>query len=279
MWNNFLHAPLLLQITTVLYILAAVAYLLSLFVRSKTVNWAALSLLGAGFLFNGAFEIARWIEAGRVPMKSRFEVMILLSFCIASMSLVAELVSKVRFVSILGSIAILIFMSLAFVWYDPYIENLPAALQSWWFFPHVIVYFFGYAAAAVSFFTALMSIFYNDPERLLKRNLVLKEDVDLEHYTYRVIIFAFTMLTLGMIMGALWAKDAWGTYWAWDPKENWALVSFMVYGLYLHFRKMPGWRGKKAAWFAVLGFAAVIITLLGVSYLPTAMQSEHVYLD
>ena len=279
MWNNFLHAPVLLQITVILYILAAIAYLVSLFVRQKIVNISAVSLLGAGFLFNLAFEIARWIEAGRAPMKSRFEAMILLSFCIALMCLVAELFSKVRFVGILGSLAILVFMALAFVWYEPFIENLPASLQSWWFFPHVLVYFFGYAAAAVSFFTALMSIFYADSQQLVKRNLVGRQDINLEEYTYKVIVFAFTMLTLGMIMGALWAKDAWGTYWSWDPKENWALVSFLVYGLYLHFRRMRGWKGKRASWFAVLGFVAIIITFLGVSYLPTAMQSVHVYLD
>lgn len=279
MWNNFLLASPLLQVTMVLYVLAAVVYILSVFIRKPVVNWFGFLLLAGGFVFNAAFEVARWIEAGRAPMKSRFESMILLAFCIALLCLVAELKNRVRFISILGTIAIVIFMTLAFVWYDPYIENLPAALQSWWFFPHVVVYMLGYAATAVSFFAALMSIFYSDPKKLLERNLVLREGIDLEHYTYRVIVFAFTMLTLGMIMGALWAKDAWGTYWAWDPKENWALVSFLVYGLYLHFRRMRGWRGRKASWFAVFGFVAVIITFLGVSYLPTATQSVHVYLD
>ena len=131
----------------------------------------------------------------------------------------------------------------------------------------------------MSFFTAILTLFFPHPRRLRDNNLLGQEFLDFDKYTYHVIVFSFLMLSLGLIMGALWAKDAWGTYWAWDPKENWALISFLVYGLYLHFRKVRGWKGKPATWFAILGFIAIIITFLGVNYLPTAGQSDHVYLD
>lgn len=279
MWNNFLHAGVLLQATTIAYLATFLLYLVSVFFRHKVVNWLCLLGLGTGVVFNIIFMINRWIEAGRAPIKSRFEAMILLAFCIALVALIVELAHKIRIVSLLSSLTAVGSLALAFLWYDSLIENLPASLQSFWFIPHVVVYFLGYAAAAVSFFTAVLTLFFPHPRRLQKNNLLGQEYLDFDGYTYHLIVFSFVMLTLGLVMGAFWAKDAWGTYWAWDPKENWALISFLVYGLYLHFRKVKGWKGKPATWFAILGFVAIIITFLGVNYLPTAQESVHTYLD
>ena len=279
MWNNFLHANLLLQLTTAAYLAAALLYVVSIFFRIKTLNRICLALFAVGFVLNTLFLIDRWIEAGRAPIKSRFEALILLAWCIALLSLIVELAHKIRFVGILSSITCVGSLALAFIWYDTLIENLPAALQSFWFIPHVVIYFLGYAAATVSFFTAILTLFFPNPKKLRENNLLGQEYLDFDAYTYHVIVFAFLMLALGLVMGALWAKEAWGTYWTWDPKENWALISFLVYGLYLHFRQVKGWRGKPATWFAILGFVAVVFTFLGVSYLPTAQDSVHVYLD
>jgi len=279
MWNDFLHAGLILQLTTLAYVVAALFYLVSVVYRHDFFNRICLGLFTIGWVLNTVYMIDRWIEAGRAPIKSRFEALILLAWCIALLSIIVELVHKVRIVSLLSSLACIGSLVLAFIWYDSLIENLPAALQSYWFIPHVVVYFLGYAAAALSFFTAVLTLFFPHPRRLQKNNLLGQEYLDFDGYTYHLIVFSFLMLALGLIMGALWAKEAWGTYWAWDPKENWALISFLVYGLYLHFRKVRGWKGKPATWFAILGFVAIIITFLGVNYLPTASQSEHVYLD
>ena len=279
MWSDFLHSGLWLQLTVSAYVLTALVYIISVFFRHEFFNKICLAIFSIGFILNTVFIIDRWIEAGRAPIKSRFEALILLAWCIALLSLIVEFFHRVRIVSLLSSLACVGSLALAFVWYDTLIENLPAALQSFWFIPHVVVYFLGYAAAAVSFWTAVLTLFFPHPRRLKANNLLGQELLDFDGYTYHLIIFAFVMLTLGLVMGALWAKEAWGTYWAWDPKENWALISFLVYGLYLHFRKVKGWRGKPATWFAILGFVAIIITFLGVNYLPTASQSEHTYLD
>lgn len=279
MLDNFLHAHILLQVMTVFYLLSAVAYILSIFIRKTILNRICLGLFIIAFLLNTAYMVDRWMEAGRAPIKSIFEASLLLTFTTALLSIVVEIMHKVRFIGIFSSLACLVTIGLAFHWYDTLIQNLPAALQSYWFIPHVVVYFFGYAAAAISFFAAIGYLFFPQPKKLKANNLLGQDTLDFEKYTYKLIVFAFVMLGIGLIQGAVWAKEAWGTYWAWDPKENWALISFLVYGIYLHIRMVKGWRGKPAAWFAIIGFIAVAITFLGVNYLPSAQDSMHTYLE
>ena len=275
--NFFVHGSLVLQIASLLFLLSALAYIVSAFVRNAMLNNICLALFSGGLVLGLVFFFMRWAEAGRAPIKSQFEAFILLVLTMAILSVVVELLHKVRFIGLFSSIAIVIILFLAFNGYETLIQNLPAALQSYWFVPHVVVYFFGYAAGALSFFSAVAYLFFPKQKELKDNNLLGQKVLDLEEYTYHLIAFSFVMLGLGLVMGALWAKEAWGTYWAWDPKENWALISFMVYSLYLHFRYVKGWKGKKASWFAIIGFIAIMITFVGVNALPSAKDSMHVY--
>lgn len=278
MLDNFLvHGSPVLQIASLLYLVSALAYIMSAFVKNVVLNKICLVLFGAGFIVNLVYFFMRWAEAGRAPIKSQFEAYILLALTISILSLVLEMMHKLRFMGLFSSVSVVIIMVLAFSGYETLIQNLPAALQSYWFVPHVVVYFFGYAAGALSFFSAIAYLFFPDQKKLKENNLLGQKILDLEEYTYHLIAFSFVMLGLGLIMGALWAKEAWGTYWAWDPKENWALISFLIYSLYLHFRYLKGWKGKKATWFAIIGFIAIMITFVGVTALPSARDSMHVY--
>ena len=96
----------------------------------------------------------------------------------------------------------------------------------------------------------------------------------LDLLNYRVISLGFLFLTLVIITGAIWAQKAWGRYWTWDPKETWSLITWLIYALYLHMRISRGWKGKKAAWFAVIGFLCVVFTYIGVN---TWIPSIHSY--
>jgi cytochrome c-type biogenesis protein CcsB len=95
----------------------------------------------------------------------------------------------------------------------------------------------------------------------------------LDRVTYKTIGIAFPLLTLMIATGAYWANQAWGSYWSWDPKETWAAITWLVYALYLHTRITRGWRGRRAAWFAIIGFAVVIFTFFGVTYLLPGMHA------
>jgi cytochrome c-type biogenesis protein CcsB len=96
---------------------------------------------------------------------------------------------------------------------------------------------------------------------------------DLDQVTYKIICIAFPLLTLMIAAGAYWANQAWGSYWSWDPKETWAAITWLVYAGYLHMRITRGWRGRRAAWFAILGFAVVIFTFFGVTYLLPGLHA------
>ncbi|MBU1626324.1 c-type cytochrome biogenesis protein CcsB, partial [bacterium] len=234
-------------------------------------------VLFVGFCFNTVVIINRWMEAGRPPFKTLFESLILFSWCIILLYLIIEMVHKVRIIGIFSTITSVIILTYSLLKIDVDIINLPAALQSGWFIPHVVIYFLGYSALFISFVTGILFLFFPEKRKLTDNNLLGQEYLDFDQYTYKVIVFGFTMLTIGLLIGALWAKEAWGDYWVWDPKETWSLISWMVYIVYFHFRFVKGWRGKKAAWLSILGFLAIMITYLGMNVLPTASQSEHVY--
>ena len=95
----------------------------------------------------------------------------------------------------------------------------------------------------------------------------------LDTHTYWLIAFGFVLLAVGIITGAVWANVAWGSYWSWDPKETWSLITWLIYAVYLHARLIVGWRGRKAAWFAVFGFLAVLFCYAGVNVLLPGLHS------
>jgi cytochrome c-type biogenesis protein CcsB len=96
---------------------------------------------------------------------------------------------------------------------------------------------------------------------------------ELDRITYKTIAIAFPLLTLMIAAGAYWANRTWGSYWSWDPKETWAAITWLVYAGYLHMRITRGWRGRRAAYFAILGFAVVMFTFFGVTYLLPGMHA------
>ncbi|MGH9897830.1 MAG: cytochrome c biogenesis protein CcsA [Pyrinomonadaceae bacterium] len=126
-------------------------------------------------------------------------------------------------------------------------------------------------AAMMTLFIVAMSF---KTERILA---ILPSSERLDDLTYRLASIAFPLLTLLLITGAVWANESWGRYWSWDPKENAALLTWLIYGIYLHVRIMRGWQGKRSAYFAVIGFAAVVFAFIGISFLP--LNSLHAYIQ
>jgi len=124
-----------------------------------------------------------------------------------------------------------------------------------------------FTACALTGFIALLGW---KPERLL--DVLPPRDV-LDRLTYRAVVLAFPLLTLMVITGAVWANESWGRYWGWDPKETWALITWLFYAAFLHTRLVPGWKGRRSALLAVLGFIAVLFTYLGVSFLLPGLHS------
>ena len=142
------------------------------------------------------------------------------------------------------------------------------ALQSPWFVPHVIVYIFSYALLAASSLVAVFGLYQLYFKSLELTTLKLADNL---------VYIGFAFLTFGLLFGALWAKEAWGHYWTWDPKETWAFLTWLSYLIYLHFRFYQPKKVKAPLWTLSLAFVVLLVCWFGINYLPSAQNSVHVY--
>ena len=170
------------------------------------------------------------------------------------------------------------------------VTPLVPALQSNWLLMHVSIMLLSYSSllAGSLFSMSYLFVFYYThglKETNLPANTKLPSSVeqknqsatkilnDLDQYSYRSLSFAFPLLTLGIISGAVWANEAWGSYWSWDPKETWAFITWLIFAIYLHVRMNKGWTGSNAAWVATFGFFMIWICYLGVNLLGKGLHS------
>ena len=142
------------------------------------------------------------------------------------------------------------------------------ALQSPWFSPHVIIYMFSYAILGA---VTLIAIYY-----LLKEKKLTAKDKLME-MTDNLVYVGTAFITIGMLLGAIWAKEAWGHYWSWDPKETWAAATWISYLIYIHIRLRKGVSNRIAMIVVVVSFIILQMCWWGLNYLPSAQQSIHVY--
>ncbi len=233
-------------------------------------------LLWVGLALTLVAITERYIEAGRPPFKTLYESLILFAATTNLIYVAIDVRYRHPLLAFPASALLLGIMVFAAVEVDVEIIDLPAALQSPWFIPHVVVYLLGYGALAIGALSALGSLVFPNFQ-LLFRAAGASHKESLGSVMHRLNIFGFVLITAGLLMGAWWAKEAWGDWWSWDPKENWSLVTWLVYVFYFHVRLLPGWTVRRMALVTLLGFAAVMFTYLGMNALPTAASSAHVY--
>ena len=157
------------------------------------------------------------------------------------------------------------------------ISPLVPALQSNWLIAHVVTCFIGYGAFAMAAGLGVMYLMKKSavdkklPEKTLRGSLPDLKFID--DMTYKTIVFGFLWLSAGIITGAIWANEAWGTYWSWDPKETWSIITWFIYAVTLHARFTRGWGGTRIAWLAILGFLSVMFTYFGVNFVLSGLHS------
>ena len=255
---------------------AAVGYAAGWRFPTKWLRWVASTLMWIAFAAITAMIVDRWQEAGRPPFKTLYESLLLFVWCSSLIYLLVERRARLPLIGAGAALMLCGTLVYAVMKQDVEVVNLPPALQSPWFVPHVVVYFVGYGALALATLAAIIYLIKPD-WRVNVRGLRGDTTLGYDDLMYGGIVLGYALLTVGLLLGAVWAKEAWGDYWTWDPKENWALVSWLTYGMYLHARRLPELKGRRAAWLAVIGFAMVMFTYLGMHMLPTAAGSEHVY--
>ncbi|MFC1496888.1 c-type cytochrome biogenesis protein CcsB [Verrucomicrobiota bacterium] len=228
----------------------------------------AMALLVVGVLAQTAYMILRWIHAGRAPFSNMFESLVLFSWSIGIVYLAFSIRTRLKVLA--AAVSLFMVLALAFAsTFGSDIKPLMPALQSNWLTFHVSSCFLGYAGFAISFIAAIGYLVAICPGRKVK-----PETIDaLELITDKTISFGFLFLTIGIITGSVWANSAWGSYWSWDPKETWSLITWFVYAVFLHCRFIRGWHGKKTACISIAGFLSVLFTYFGVNFLIASMHS------
>lgn len=265
-----------LSISTFVFALAAFFYMAALIFRKPRLAQPARWTVVAAVLLTTAGLLLRWVESyrmgiGHAPLSNLYESLVFFAWTAGIVYLFMEFKYKNALVG--AFVTPIAFLAMAYASMSPNISDriqpLVPALKSNWLIAHVATCFFGYAAFAIAFGTSLMYLIKaRHPE---KADGIVghmpKLDV-LDELTHRMVLFGFLFLTGGIITGAVWANSAWGSYWSWDPKETWSLITWFVYATLLHARLMRGWQGKQIAYLSIIGFAAVLFTYFGVNLLP-----------
>ncbi|MBS3993581.1 MAG: cytochrome c biogenesis protein CcsA [Bacteroidetes bacterium] len=214
------------------------------------------------------FDIELWNELQRPPMRTLGETRLWYATFLPIIGLVIYLRWKYKwFLSYCIGMGIL-FLTINYLNPETYSKTLMPALQSPWFIPHVLVYLFSYALLAASSFVAIKSLYNFYFATFSENDLKLADNL---------VYIGFAFLTLGLLFGALWAKEAWGHYWTWDPKEIWAFLTWMMYLLYIHYRYIHQNNSKQALMLLTAAFIVLLICWFGVNYLPVANTSVHTY--
>ncbi len=273
----------LLRLAIVVYLVATVCQMAYLTTLKESVRKWADKLSWGAFGLHTVVLLVRLFEGGYAPMTTLHESYSFFGWSILGLYLVIQL----RYhIPSLGAFAtpLAMVMLLGAAVTPAEISELPPALRSGWLPVHVGFLFIGDAAFALA---AVAGFMYLIQERQLKQKRLgslfhrLPNIGVLDEINYRCLTIGFPLLTVGIITGAAWAQEAWGTYWSWDPKETWSLITWFLYAALLHGRMTIGWRGKKAAVWSIIGFASVIFTFLGVNYiLPIfipSLKSLHIY--
>lgn len=262
---TWIHYPIFVYITTFLWLMGLFMALYDKSIMTRIIRDV--------FLFAGTatiilFSILLWNSLERPPFRTLAETRLWYSIFTAIIGLVIFYRWKMKWMLAYALVMAIVFLFINYFNPDTFDKTLMPALQSPWFIPHVIVYIIGYALLAVSSLIGIKGLYllYNGKEA--DKSIWLADNV---------VYIGFAFLTFGLLFGALWAKEAWGHYWTWDPKETWAFITWLVYLLYIHFRIRKRKSLKAALWILALAFVALLICWFGINYLPSAQNSVHVY--
>jgi len=247
---------------------AALCWIMGAFLafREKR-NWA-LGISALGSVVFLSFIIGMWFELERPPMRTMGETRLWYSFFLSVIGLVIYARYKYKWILSFSTLMSVVFVFINLFKPEIHSKTLMPALQSVWFVPHVIVYMFSYAMmGAATLFSAYLW-FRKIPAEATDEEMSVCDGL---------VRIGWAFLTLGMTMGALWAKEAWGDYWTWDPKETWAFATWISYLLYLHLR--PAYKNRQVLFFwLVISFILLQMCWWGINFLPSAQgASVHIY--
>ncbi|MCC8194851.1 MAG: cytochrome c biogenesis protein CcsA [Deltaproteobacteria bacterium] len=257
-WDNFICLALPAALCWIFAGLAAL--------RDKK-PWIVNGLMITGIILFAVFIAGLWIGLERPPLRTMGETRLWYSFFLALIGYLTYRHWKYPWLLLFSAVVASVFIGVNLFKPEIHSKALMPALQSYYFVPHVTVYILSYAMLGVATIASGLQL----------RNMA-RGHTDRHLYAFmdNIVYIGFGFLALGMLSGALWAKEAWGHYWSWDPKETWAFITGAAYLVYIHMRLRRA-HPKFTLWALPVAFVLLMITWLGVTYLPSAQGSIHVY--
>ena len=263
-------------ITILFYMLSTVGYASYLFLQEDRLYKAGLYLLIAGFLCHAAVVGRAYVVSGHIPVHNLRGTLLVAGWAVAGVFLVFHYKFHLKILGIYAApLATLVIFIASLLPSAPF--QAKSLFNSFWLIFHIITIFTGNAAFALA---CGVGLFYLVQEHAIKtkirgfffRRLPSLELID--NTGYACVIVGFTLLTIGLITGLVYAKSVWGRFWGWDPKEVWSGITWLLYAALLHGRISAGWRGKKAAIMSIVGFCVLLFTFIGVNFLLTGHHGE-----
>ncbi|WP_456387349.1 c-type cytochrome biogenesis protein CcsB [Desulfolithobacter sp.] len=267
---------LLFQISFVAYVLATAAYIVFFITQRSGIRRIARMIFFVAAILHTCNIVARYFEAGHTPITSQHETVSFFAWSIAWCYLSFRWRYTVKNFGTFVSILTLLMMVLAGI-ANRQVMPLVPALQSWWLPIHASISIIADGFLALA---CVGGVMYLLQEREIKRKRFgmfysrLPSLDALDKLNQHCLSVGFPLLTLGIVTGSIWAKQAWGAYWHWDPKETWSLITWFLYAALVHQRFTVGWRGRRAAIMTIIAFISVLFTLWGVTFL---LDGVHTY--
>lgn len=280
-----MNSSTLLGITTFTYLLSTLLYVAVVVFKAPKIGKIATIFTAIAWLVQTGGLLLRWSESyqmgiGHAPLTNMYESVVFFAWAIVILYLVIEAKFKTK---VIGAFALpFAFFAMAYASFSTDITKtispLVPALQSNWLISHVVTCFIGYASFAVAAGLGVMYLMKSanpgaDKTATVDVTTRIPSLTVLDSIIHSTMVFGFIWLSAGIITGAVWANSAWGTYWSWDPKETWSLITWFFYALTLHARYTRGWSGKPIAILALIGFISVIFTYYGVNFLLSGLHS------
>ncbi|MGD8286509.1 MAG: c-type cytochrome biogenesis protein CcsB [Desulfobacterales bacterium] len=261
-------------LTILLYLTSAAGYLAFLYLQKKLLHRFGYFLLLAGFMCHTATIIYAFVSSGHMPVSNMHETLSLAAWTIAGMFLVTQYKFNIRILGIVAAPLVTLIMIVTTL-----LTNEPSQTanlyKNFWLIAHVVVIFIGEASFALACGLGVLYLIQENSIKTKKHRFFFKRlpSLDLlDSAGYVCIVVGFTMLTLGLITGFVYAKSIWGRFWSWDPKEVWSGITWLFYAALLHERLIVGWRGRRSAIMAIIGFGVLLFTFLGVNLL---LEGHH----
>ena len=257
----------------IIYVIASTLLITGVFFQKENLEKIGYRLALPGLLVHGAALVVWWRMVGHGPYMDRFEVL-----SSDAWILLAGFMLVVRFFPRLKSIGILVFPATFFMvalalFLQPEIKMLPPTFRSIWLILHILFYKIAFASIIAAFAFSLFFLLRSRGRLAEWKRLPDLPTMDL--LAYRFAGFGFTFWAIGMLAGSIWAYQSWGSFWNWDPVQTWSLVTWGVFGIYLHLRRFFSWQGERAAWLYTVCFVLTIISLFLTPLFQSSIHAEY----